>query len=122
MASVDFKITVDIPLFDHLEEILNDDATKKEVHELLAQMSDPYVPYRTGALASNIDITAQGVTYNQPYAEKNYLGVGIPHNPQYHPLATALWDEAMMRDRGDEFLLKVQDIVLRRLEEIDERG
>ena len=96
-------------------ELLDDNATMTEIHQLLATMCDPYVPYRTGALANNIDITADHVRYNQPYAARNYFKDNFQHSPEVHPLATAHWGEAMLADHGDEFRAGVAEIINRRL-------
>lgn len=118
MADVTFKIEVDIPIKEMLDEVL-DDATRLEINEALAKWCDPYVPYHTGALSQNIEISVDGVTYNQPYAAKNYYGVGIAHRIDVHPLATAKWDEAMMQDHSEEFLNEVNSIISRRLQELN---
>ena len=119
MASVRFEIELDNSLANDIENIINDEATMVEINECVAKWCDPYVPFRTGALSKDIVISSDGITYNQPYAEKNYFGVDIPHNLTIHPLATALWDEAMMRDHEEEFLLEVSDIINRRLQELN---
>ena len=119
MATVRFEIQLDDSLAQDIEKVLDDDATRIEINEAVAKWCDPYVPFRTGALATDIVISPDGITYNQPYAEKNYFGVDIPHNLTIHPLATALWDEAMMRDHEDEFMTEVQEIINRRLQELN---
>ena len=116
MSLVHFDVKVDIPIADAIERALDDD-TMLQLHQLLADKCDPYVPYRTGALSQNVEVTPKSVNYTQPYAAKNYFGEDISHNPQYHPLATAKWDEAMMQDHGDEFISEVKDIIVRRLDE-----
>ena len=117
MSRVQLKVDIDIPILSSFDSVM-DDATKREICEVIAEMCDPYVPYRTGKLSKNVTISSEGVTYNQPYAEKNYFGVDIPHNLTIHPLATAKWDEAMMADHGEEFMSRVQDIINRRLQEL----
>ena len=119
MATVRFEIQLDDSFAQDIEKVLDDDATRLEINKALAKWCDPYVPYRTGALSKNIVISADGITYNQPYAEKNYFGVDIPHNLTIHPLATALWDEVMMQDHEEEFMTEVQEIINRRLQELN---
>ena len=120
MATVTVQVKIDLdPMIEGIEKVLTDNETMLEVNKALAEWCDPYVPYRTGALSKNITIDADGVTYNQPYAYKNYYGVDIPHRKTYHPLATAKWDEAMMADHGDEFNQVVSDIIARRLQELN---
>lgn len=116
----DFEITVEIDessIGEMIESIVNDDELLTEVNQILYEMCDEYVPYRTGKLANNVSITSGGVTYKQPYAESQYEGTNIDHSAQYHPLATAFWDEAMLRDHGDEFIAKVEEAVNRKAAE-----
>jgi len=119
MPTITVNLQIDDAFIGNIEKVLTDEDTLIEVNQALAKWCDPYVPYRTGALSKNLIIDSTGVTYNQPYAEKNYYGVDIPHNLTYHPLATAKWDEAMMRDHGDEFVNEVSDIIARRLRELN---
>ena len=122
MASVRFEIKLDesfIKGIENIQSILTDDSTMLEIHECLAKWCDPYVPYRTGALSKNIEISSEGITYNQPYAEKNYFGVDIPHNLTIHPLATAMWDKVMMQDHEEEFMAEVEEIKNRKLGELN---
>ena len=97
-----------------------DDTTMLRLHEALAKRCDPYVPYQTGALSQSglNNVTPDGVHYIVPYASKVYYGVGIAHNPEHHPLATAMWDKAMLRDQGDAFAQECKEIIERRFGEL----
>ena len=97
---------------------LCDDATMLEIHNLLAKMCDPYVPFLEGPLSQTIEVTSEYVRYTQPYAHYQYNGVGFNHTLDYHPLASAKWDEAMLRDKRDEFLAGVKEILVRRAREL----
>lgn len=92
---------------------INNPNTIQTICEILARRCDPYVPYNTGALSRNVTIAQGKVKYNQPYARRQYYGDEIVHNPEYHPLATAYWDRAMLRDHGDEFYAEVKETVKR---------
>lgn len=94
-------------------EQLNNPTTMLAIHNTLAKRCDPYVPMLTGKLAESgmAHVTAEGVTYTTPYARRQYYGDNFNHTTEFHPLASARWDEAMMRDHGDEFLKEVQDIL-----------
>ena len=103
-------------MFADIADIINDAETRIEINSAFAELVDPYIPFKTGALATNYDITIDGIKYNQPYAKEVYEEQ-VPHNPQYHPLATDHWGEAMLRDRGDEFNARVSEIIARRLKD-----
>jgi hypothetical protein len=57
--------------------------------------TDPYVPFRTGMLASSpIRSSEIGlIRYNTPYARKCYYGVHINFRKVFHPKATHHWLE-----------------------------
>ena len=91
--------------------------TKYELHNLLAKMCDPYVPFLNGPLSQTNVVSTRGVTYIQPYARYQYYGTDFNHTLDFHPLASAMWDQAMLRDRGKEFDTQVAEILVRRLNE-----
>lgn len=99
-------------------ENLCDDETMLEIHNLLATMCDPYVPFLEGPLSQTIEVTPEYVRYTQPYAHYQYYGEGFNHTREHHPLASAKWDEAMLRDKKDEFLEGVKEILVRRAKEL----
>lgn len=100
---------------------LLDSQTMQELHQYLAEKCDPYVPYKTGALAKSglTNVKPDGVYYTMDYAERQYFGVGIQHNLVHHPKATALWDEVMLQEQEEEFTKGVEDILNRRAREIN---
>lgn len=53
----------------------------------------PYVPYRTGALASSGSVTDNGVQWTAGHARKCYYA-RTPFRKEKHPLACAGWFEA----------------------------
>ena len=91
-----------------------------EIHNALARRCDPYVPFLTGMLANSgtSGVTPEGVHYAGPYARYQYYGVDFNHTIEYHPLATAMWDKAMMAAEGDSFIKEVEDIVKRRARQL----
>ena len=112
------SIKINVKLSDALTERLNDinsSNTMLAIHNTLAKMCDPYVPYRKGPLSQTINISSRGVTYTQPYARRQYYGDSFNHFLEIHPLATARWDKAMLRDHGDEFNMEVEEILRWRL-------
>lgn len=119
----------------------------RQIHKALAEMCDPYVPFKEGNLSSkrNIQVSEKGVRYTMPYARYQYYGqvygpnvpikdkdgnvVGfftprgtkkyrtgreISYSTEMHPLASARWDQAMLRDHEAEFLARVREIILKR--------
>lgn len=121
-------------------EMQNPD-TMTAIYNALARHCDPYVPMRSGDLSQTVNVSEEGVRYSQPYAHYQYVGevygpnipikedgeiVGwfsppgqkkhptgrkINYKTDYHPLATSHWDQAMMRDKGDEFKAEVKDTI-----------
>ena len=99
-------------------ESLIDAETMLAIQNLFAKMCDPYVPFLEGPLSQTTEIDSTGVKYTQPYAHYQYMGVGFNHTLDYHPLASAQWDKAMMRDHGEEFTEQVKQILLRRAKQL----
>ena len=148
MASVTIKLDVSDALKKKFSELGNH-TTMIAIHNTLAKMCDPYVPFREGPLSQSAVVTDKGVTYIQPYARYQYYGevygpnipikedgmivgwfspTGQPKHPtgrkihyhtDYHPLATSFWDKAMLRDHGEEFNNEVKDIIRWRLMQTD---
>lgn len=100
-----------------LNEIL-DTKTRLECCDLYAKMMDPYVPFLEGPLSQTVQVTPKYVGYFQPYAHYQYEGIWFKHTLDYHPLASARWDKAMMRDKGKEFTAQIQSILIRRASEV----
>ena len=119
MSSVSVEIDLDDKaLASYMEKLCNDGATMLEVNNLLAKMCDPYVPFLEGPLSQTNIVTPEGVTYIQPYARYQYYGEDFNHTLDYHPKASAKWDEAMMAEKGEEFKLQVAEILHRRANEL----
>lgn len=119
MAS--FKIKIDhriisYKLHGQIERV-NNATTMLAIHNTLAKRCDPYVPFLNGPLSQTNQVSVEGVRYIQPYARYQYYGVDFNHTTDYHPLASAMWDKAMLRDHGEEFYQEVKDIMVRRIEE-----
>lgn len=93
-----------------LKEV-NNPTTMIAIHNTLAKRCDPYVPFLEGPLSQTNRVSAEGVRYIQPYARYQYYGVGFNHTKDFHPLASAKWDEAMLRDHRKEFNEEVKEII-----------
>ncbi len=100
-------------IVDEIRDVVENPETLTEINQLLADMSDPYVPYQTGRLANDITVDETGVKYNAPYSTKQYINPN--HNTNIHPLASGQWDKAMLDAEGDTFVAKVADILSDRL-------
>lgn len=120
MASINIKVNIGNKLKKRLAE-LNNDTTMLAIHNTLAKRCDPYVPFLEGPLSQTNVVSAEGVRYIQPYARYQYFGDNFNHTTEFHPLASARWDEAMLRDHGDEFKEEVKDILDWRLAQIERR-
>lgn len=118
MSTIKVKVHFSDKRIKKLASQVADTKTLLELHNLLAKMCDPYVPFLNGPLSQTNIVSAHGVRYIQPYARYQYYGVGFNHTKDVHPLASAKWDEAMFRDRGEEFDKQAEDIIKRRAGEI----
>lgn len=110
MASVSIEVKISDELRKRLLDI-NSPTTMMAIHNSLAKHCDPYVPFLNGFLSQTHVIGPEGVCYIVPYARYQYFGENFHHTTEFHPLASAKWDEAMMRDHGEEFEQEVRDIL-----------
>ena len=131
-----------------LKQLLNDEGTMIAAHNLLLQKMTPYVPFDTGTLSQDVDITKDYVRYKQPYAHYMYEGIvygpsipiikdgvvvgfysrpGVKKTPtgeyinydkSHHPLATSHWDKAMMESEGDAFIKQLEKLFIARLKKL----
>ena len=122
---LDFSVNVDITgMENNFVNLINDKATMLEVHNKFAQMCDPYVPMLNGPLHESAfaQVSEKSVKYGGtaavPYARRQYYGVDFNHTIEKHPKATAMWDQAMMREQGEVFEAEVQAILVRRYKEL----
>jgi len=67
----------------------------------VARMCDPYVPMDTGTLKNDKSITKNSITYEQPYAQKQY------YENKGKGLRGKEWDKRMWSDRGEEIVQAV---------------
>jgi len=102
-------------------EKVNNPTTMLAIHNTLARMCDPYVPFLNGPLSQTAQVLPTGVRYYQPYARYQYYGDHFNHTTDYHPLASARWDKAMLRDHRTEFYQEVKEIIRWRLRETNGR-
>ena len=117
MASITVKLDKRIiskALIEKLSEV-NNTETMLAVHNTLAKRCDPYVPFLEGPLSQTVIVTPYYVRYIQPYARYQYYGVGFRHTKEFHPLASAMWDKAMLRDHRKEFNQEIKDILIWRI-------
>lgn len=114
-----FNVNVNVNGIDEkLKGLINDDTTMLEIHNLFAKTIDPWVPFLEGPLSQTVEIEPHLIRYIQPYARYQYLGVGFNHTKDYHPLASALWDEVAMQTQMDSFKENVRQILARRAREL----
>ena len=109
---------IDVKISDSIKERIynvGSEGTMLAIHNSLAKHCDPYVPFLHGPLSQTHVVTPKGVTYIQPYARYQYFGVNFNHTKETHPLATAKWDKAMLRDHREEFEQEIADIIQWRL-------
>lgn len=101
-----------------VNNVIADDATMLEIHNLFAKILDPYVPFLEGPLSQTVEVTPEHVRYIQPYAHYQYYGIDFNHTLDYHPLASAMWDKAAMSVKMEEFEEQVKQIIIRRAKEL----
>ena len=100
---------------DKLDSLL-DSATMEQIQRTFAEIIDPWTPFWTGRLHSDVTITDEGVTYNSSYAADKYYGEVFCKD--YHPLATSHWDKVAMETQMPLMIEKVTEILKARAKEL----
>lgn len=138
-VTIDDTVMVNLQL--NIQNIPQNAEMMTEIHQTLAAYLNPYVPARTGMLSTNTRVTPQYVEYISPYAHYMYEGVvygpnipimengvivgwfsqpGVSKQPtgrqinyshEMHDRATHHWEQAMIAERGTEFLADVTKII-----------
>lgn len=110
------KVYVNVHGLENQIDALFDDATMKQIQTVFAEIIDPWTPFLTGQLHSDITIDAEGVTYNSSYAADKYYGEVFCKD--YHPLATSHWDKVAMETQMPLLKEKVTEILRARAKEL----
>ena len=115
---IETEVSVDeIGIENKISALFADPVVMLQIHNEFARLCNPYVPFLEGPLSQTVEIMPDYVRYIQPYARYQYYGVNFNHTLDYHPLASAMWDKAMLRDHRDEFLEAVRLVLIRRAQE-----
>ena len=72
-----------------------------------------------GPNISYIDKKTGELKWTSPVSPKHDTGRAMTYQLDGHPKATSHWDEAMLREKGDEFRAKVELIIQRRLRKLN---
>lgn len=109
-------VKIDNAAVIHKVEALLDPITMERIQKTFAEIIDPWTPFWTGQLHSDVTITDKGVTYNVPYAAEKYYGTVFCKD--YHPLATSHWDKVAMETQMPVFQQRVLEILKARAKEL----
>lgn len=114
--SVTVKVTINEASILNKVESLLDDETRMAIQQAFAEIIDPWTPYRSGDLSTDITVTPDGVTYNVPYSTKKYYGEA--YTKTVHPLATSHWDEVAMQTEMPVLESRVKEILEERARQL----
>lgn len=110
------KVQVDMSGVEGTVDNLLDPVTMLQIQSEFADVIDPWTPFLTGQLHSDVTITDEGVTYNSSYAADKYYGEVFCKD--YHPLATSHWDKVAMETQLPLMIEKVKEILTARAKEL----
>lgn len=110
-----------------------------ECHNIFSEYMELYVPMQENILSTNVEVTSDYVHYLSPYAHYQFMGVvygpnipifengvivgwfsrpnkqptgkSINYSTEKHAKATHHWNDAMMKEKGKEFIKDVTDII-----------
>lgn len=84
------------------------------VAETSARYMNKYVPFLNGPLSQTYrtgrDSESGYVEYIQPYAHRQYNGIGFNFTTEFHPLATDHWDKYMLLADGNRMVSEINGI------------
>jgi hypothetical protein len=102
--SVVIKVNIDPGRILGKRGLDDNSAQRKFVHEVRRQM-DPYVPMDTGVLKNSAAESDHAVTYNTPYARRQY------YENRGRGLRGRQWDKRMLADRRDALVRFVENMM-----------
>lgn len=94
------------------KRILNDNI-KLGIAKMVEGKMAPYVPREEGFLMENTTVEPDSITYEEPYAHRQYKGNKFNFSKEQNPLATAEWDKAMMKAKGKQVIKEAEEIIER---------
>lgn len=111
-----YKINCNSKSIQNKIDSLIDDDLMLKVHQRFAEIVDPWTPYRTGATSRSglTQVKPDRVIYGGgkiDYDVYIYYGTHMNFNPQFHPLATAMWDKVAMQTERDTFAADVEELL-----------
>jgi hypothetical protein len=122
---------------DFLADITNkfsSNETKLFTYETWYRYMFPYIPFKTGVLAStthlkyytgemiktdidgkkpSVTVSEEGILFDVPYASRQYTGDNFNFSKEQHPLAQARWGEVAMDIHGNAIANEVKNFLLR---------
>lgn len=106
------KEQLSIYLKKPLQELVTPQAKQYALTLLFKEML-PYTPYVTGNMATNVNITENGIEYIAEYAHRQYTGDDFNFTKDQHPLAQARWGQVAIDLHGDRIAKQIKDYILR---------
>lgn len=90
-------------------EMLADSAqTRVENGKGIAEYSGPYSHYQ---YTGDAMVGPSGSAWAKPGETKHYNGQRLSYSKEAHPKATAKWNEAMMAEKGKQYVASIQRFV-----------
>lgn len=88
---------------------------QRAIDAAVIRYTDPYVPYKTGALARSVNtntvLGSGAIVYNTPYAARMYYNPQYHFNTEKHPQAGGYWFERAMADHKNDVLKEAKRAV-----------
>lgn len=94
------RVSVSAALSKELKRCL-DTRTRTFANLTFYRYMIPYTPFVTGAMATTVNIQADGIHFEVPYAHRLYEGDDFKFSKELHPLAQARWGEVAANLHGD---------------------
>ena len=103
--------SVSFVLEQELQRFMTDDA-KVFFLDTWYRYMFPYIPFVTGMLAEDVDISSDGIYFKTIYAHRQYEGTGFNFTRDFHPKAGAHWGQVAADLHGDAIVKEFKNYVL----------
>lgn len=102
-------VDIDVQKIMHSYGLGSSDKARKALATNVRRRCDKYVPFDTGTLKNNAQVSSDGrtITYLEPYAQKQYT---IPYKHS-DPLRGAHWDSRMVANEKAQLVADMEAYV-----------
>lgn len=119
---IDVKVDIDAAKIMRKKGLGESKEAQKFLASEVERLSQPYVPFQSGALQNSARVEDDAIIYPGPYAHYQYTGLAMGGTPPKHYTGAALtyngapmrgkkWEKRMMADRSTDIANSVKNFI-----------